>query len=109
MRSLLYFPAVLTFRSGGPGGRSEGIRRRPARASGRTGWPEEASEHSKQQGHETASPWRPPPTSLLFERSHIRPWRRTAPWSTQSGGDYAHVFMPEDGVGLASRVSQLRS
>jgi hypothetical protein len=29
------------------------------------------------------------------------PWRRTAPWSTQSGGDYAHVFMPEDGVGTA--------
>jgi hypothetical protein len=105
VRWLLYFAAVLTFRSVGPGGRSEGICRRPARASGRTVWFEEAPGRSEQ--HETASTMGSTLRLLLFERSHMR------------GGEHAlvdaerrvcaHVFLPGDGVGRPRRVSQLRS
>jgi hypothetical protein len=106
MRSLLHFAAVLTFRSVGPGGRSEGIR--PQSVSGRTGCSKKWPKRSQQRGDEAASTMASC-THLALVRAISHPWWRTAPWSTESGGTYAHVFMAGDGVGQPRRASQLPS
>jgi hypothetical protein len=99
-------PAVLTLQVRRSGGRSEGIR--PQSVSGRTGCSKKWPKRSEQRSHKAASTMASC-THIALVRAISHPWWRTAPWSTQSGGTYAHVFMAGDGVGRPRRAGQLPS
>ena len=72
------------------GARSEGIR--PPSVSGRTGCSKKWNKRYEQRGHQAASTMASC-THIAMVRAISHPWWRTAPWSTESRGAYAHVFM----------------